>query len=75
MRLWFTLAPGVQEKQFDVIVGGKAVFRNIRRPTSAEGAIAVSHEQRTKANGYIGFKFQSRRDKATVSLIEVTRIR
>ena len=38
-----------------------------------DGAVAISHEQRVRSNGFIDLKFQSKQDKATVSLIEITK--
>lgn len=73
VRLWFTLPAGVNEKQFDVLVGRKAIVRKVSRGNAGDGAVAISHEQRIRSNGFIDLKFQSKQDKATVSLIEITK--
>lgn len=73
VRLWFTLPAGVNEKQFDVAIGGKTVLRKIARNTASDGAVAVSHESTIRSNGTIELKFQSKQDKAVVSLIEISK--
>jgi beta-galactosidase len=73
VRLWFTLPAGVNEKQFDVFVGGKAAVRKVSRGNVEAGAVAISHDHTTHSTGTIDLKFRSRRDKAMVSLIEITK--
>lgn len=73
VRLWFTLPAGVNEKQFDVLVGDRTVVRKVSRGNRGEGAVAISHDQTTRSTGTIDLKFQSRQDKAMVSLIEITK--
>ncbi|MEP7350258.1 MAG: hypothetical protein ABI668_09965 [Sphingorhabdus sp.] len=73
VRLWFTLPVGVNEKQFDAFIGRKVAVRKISRGNAGDGAVAISHEQRIRSNGFIDLKFQSKQDKATVSLIEISK--
>lgn len=73
VRLWFTLPAGVSERQFDVLAAGKPVLRKISRGTAGEGAVAVSHDTTMRSNGTIELQFQSKQDKAMVSLIEISK--
>nr|WP_081590520.1 glycoside hydrolase family 2 TIM barrel-domain containing protein [Blastomonas sp. AAP53] len=73
VRLWFTLPAGVNERQFDVLAAGKPVLRKITHGSAGEGAVAVSHETTMRSNGTIDLQFQSKQDKATVSLIEISK--
>lgn len=73
VRLWFTLPAGVNERQFDVLAAGKPVLRKITRGTAGEGAVAVSHDTTLRSNGTIELQFQSKQDKAMVSLIEISK--
>lgn len=74
VRLWFTLPAGVAEKRFDVLAAGKPMLSKITRGTAADGAVAISHETVMRSDGTIDLQFQSKQDKATVSLIEISKV-
>ena len=75
VRLWFTLAGDVREKQFDVLVGGRKVLDRIARQDRGDAVRAVSHDAVIKSDGLIEIAFRSKRDKAVISLIEIKKIR
>jgi beta-galactosidase len=75
VRLWFTLPSSVNQKQFDVFVSQKKVLRKIQRSTPVDGAMAISYDQKVQSNGFIDIRFQSKQDPATVSLIEISKLK
>lgn len=74
VRLWFTLAGDVREKQFDVLVGGRKILGGIARQDRGKEAVALSRDAIVKSSGLIEIKFRSKRDKAAISLIEINKI-
>lgn len=72
LRLWFTLPAEMQDMRFDVLAGGKSVLSSIARIPGTTGVVAVSRDADIRSDGTIDLKFQSQRDKAVVSLIEIT---